>query len=156
MTADVTGPRDCTVARALEVLGERWSLLVLRELFLGNRRFAGIQAATGAPRAVLSARLERLVAEGLIETRDYREEGQRTRSEYVLTEKGRDLQPVVTALRQWGDKYMAGPDGPSVMLRHRGECGAPVRVAIVCDAGHELPGAGRDVQAVRRDEALAR
>lgn len=152
---DLTGPRDCTVARALEVLGERWSLLVLRELFLGNRRFAGIQAATGAPRAVLSARLEKLVAEGLIETRDYREEGQRTRSEYVLTEKGRDLQPVVTALRQWGDKYLAGPDGPSVLLRHR-DCGAPVRVAIVCEDGHELPGTGRGVQVVPREDALTR
>ena len=155
MTVDLTGPRDCTVARALDVLGERWSLLVLRELFLGNRRFAGIQAATGAPRAVLSARLERLVAEGLIETRDYREEGQRTRAEYVLTAKGKDLQPVVTALRQWGDKYLAGPEGPDVVLRHRG-CGERVRVAIVCEAGHELPGTGRGVQVERRSAAVAR
>jgi DNA-binding HxlR family transcriptional regulator len=153
VTVDLTRPRDCTVARALEVLGERWSLLVLRELFLGNRRFASIQTATGAPRAVLSARLERLVAEGLIETREYREEGQRTRHEYVLTEKGRDLQPVVTALRQWGDKYFAGPEGPEVLLRHR-DCGEPVRVAIVCEAGHELPGTGREVQVVRREDAL--
>jgi DNA-binding HxlR family transcriptional regulator len=133
----VTLPRRCSIAASLEVVGERWSLLVLREVSLGNRRFEQIRVATGAPRAVLSARLRSLVEAGVLRTCDYREEGARVRQEYRLTAAGRELQPVLTALMDWGDRHLAGPDGPPVRLAHE-ECGADVHAVLVCDAGHAL------------------
>ena len=140
----MTLPRTCSIAAALEVVGERWSLLVLREVSLGNRRFEQILGATGAPRAVLSARLRALVDAGVLRTQDYREERSRARQEYRLTAAGRELQPVLTALMDWGDRHLAGPDGPPVRLEHDG-CGADVHAALLCDAGHHVS----DVRALR-------
>lgn len=130
-------PRTCSIARTLDVVGERWSLLVVREVALGVRRFADIQQATGAPPAVLAGRLKTLVAAGVLATRPYREPGTRTRTEYRLSDAGRDLQPVLTALMDWGDRHLAGPAGPPVVNRHRG-CGSPVRAELVCAAGHRV------------------
>jgi len=130
-------PRICSIARALEVVGERWSILVIREVSLGVRRFDAIQAATGAPRAVLTDRLAGLVQAGVLERASYREAGARTRWEYRLTDAGRELIPVLTALRQWGDQYLSGEEGPPASFTHR-NCGAPVRVQHVCEAGHVL------------------
>jgi DNA-binding HxlR family transcriptional regulator len=138
--------RKCSVARALQVVGEQWALLVLREVFLGVHRFDAIQQATGAPRAVLVRRLRTLVEAGVLVRRDYRETGARTRQEYRLTEAGRELQPVLTALMQWGDKHLAGPDGPPLLVTHRG-CGAPVRARLCCEQGHRLDDTGRDLTA---------
>ena len=73
-----------------------------------------------------------------IERRDYQEPGQRKRCEYHLTDKGKDLYPVLSALRQWGDKYLADPEGPSIVVKHK-DCGARVRVKLMCDEGHEVP-----------------
>lgn len=129
--------RTCSIARTLEVVGERWALLVVREVALGSRRFAAIQGATGAPPAVLTQRLRALVAVGVLTTRPYREPGARARTEYVLTEAGRELQPVLTALMDWGDRHLAGPDGPPVVARHVG-CGAPVHTRLSCDRGHDV------------------
>jgi DNA-binding HxlR family transcriptional regulator len=129
--------RTCSIARTLEVVGERWALLVVREVALGDRRFAGIQEATGAPPAVLSARLRSLVDVGVLKTRPYQEQGARTRTEYALTESGRALQPVLTALMDWGDQHLSGPAGPPAVTRHR-ECGEVVHARLVCDAGHEV------------------
>jgi DNA-binding HxlR family transcriptional regulator len=142
----MNGPRACSVARTLDVVGERWSLLVLRELFLGVRRFESIRAATGAPRAVLADRLRALVDAGILTRREYRDEGARTRHEYRLTEAGRDLQPALTALMQWGDKYRSMPGGPPLVVSHAG-CGAPVRARLVCDEGHVLDDHGRELRA---------
>ncbi|MDT3438896.1 MULTISPECIES: helix-turn-helix domain-containing protein [unclassified Pseudofrankia] len=133
----LTQPRVCSVARALEVVGERWSLLVIREVTFGVRRFDAIQAATGAPRAVLTERLAGLVRAGVLERVTYREAGSRTRWEYRLTPAGRELAPVLSALRQWGDRHLAGEDGPPATFTHAG-CGAPVRVQHVCEAGHVI------------------
>lgn len=130
-------PRPCSIARSLDVLGERWALLVVREVSLGSRRFAAIRDATGAPPAVLTDRLRSLVAVGVLATRPYREPGERTRTEYVLTEAGRELQPVLTALMDWGDRHLAGPAGPPVRTRHVG-CDATVHARLMCDAGHEV------------------
>ncbi|WP_320672627.1 winged helix-turn-helix transcriptional regulator [Patulibacter defluvii] len=140
-------PRVCSVARSLEVVGERWSLLVLREVFLGVRRFDQIQLHTGAPRAVLAQRLRTLVEAGVLERRDYRPPEGRTRQEYRLTAAGRELQPVLTALMQWGDRHLAGPEGPPLRVLHRG-CGAPVRARLVCDEGHLLADDGRELEPV--------
>jgi DNA-binding HxlR family transcriptional regulator len=134
---------SCTIAAALAIVGERWTFLVLREAFNGVRRFDDMQRRTGMPRQVLSSRLSRLVTDGIMRKEPYREEGQRAREEYRLTEKGLELFPVVVALMTWGDKYAAGQDGPPVLLTHR-DCGAAVRLELACTAGHVL-GSARDV-----------
>lgn len=142
----MTTPRVCSVARTLDVVGERWSLLVLREVFLGMRRFEQIREHTGAPRAVLAQRLRHLVDAGVLEQRDYRPEGGgRTRQEYRLTEAGRELQPVITALMQWGDRHLAGSEGPPLRVVHHG-CGAPVQARLVCAEGHLLGDDGRELR----------
>ncbi|MBL7521165.1 helix-turn-helix transcriptional regulator [Frankia sp. CNm7] len=146
-------PRVCSIARALEVVGERWALLVIREVSLGVRRFDAIQAATGAPRAVLTDRLAGLVRAGALERVSYREEGSRTRWEYRLTPAGRELAPVLSALRQWGDRHLSGEAGPPATFTHTG-CGAPVRVRHVCDAGHVIDDT-RMISAVAESTASA-
>ncbi|MBE9375347.1 helix-turn-helix transcriptional regulator [Saccharopolyspora sp. HNM0983] len=138
--------RECSVARSLEIVGERWSLLVLREVFLGVHRFDRIRAATGAPRAVLVRRLDALVAHGVLRRDDYRDTGARTRQEYRLTEAGRELQPVLTALMQWGDRHLTGPDSPPLRLLHA-DCGSPVRAELRCARGHRLDDTGRGLDA---------
>ena len=135
----------CSVAGTLAVVGEKWSLLVLREAFLGVRRFADFQRHLGAPMAVLTDRLATLVDQGILRRVPYQAEGERQRLEYRLTTKGIDLYPTLVALMTWGDKYLADDVAP-LELRHR-DCGEPVHLALVCDAGHELSGA-RDVRPV--------
>ncbi|MBB3083847.1 winged helix-turn-helix transcriptional regulator [Geodermatophilus sabuli] len=138
----------CSVAGTLAVVGEKWSLLVLREAFLGVRRFADFQRVLGAPRAVLSDRLATLVAQGVLQRVPYQAEGERQRHEYRLTQKGIDLHPALVALMEWGDRYLAEDGEAPLELRHR-DCGEPVHLALVCAAGHELAGA-REVRAVPR------
>ena len=130
----------CSVAGTLAVVGEKWSLLVLREAFLGVRRFADFQANLGAPKAVLSDRLATLVEQGILRRAPYQAEGERQRHEYRLTPKGIDLYPTLVALMQWGDRYLAEDGDVPLELEHR-DCGSPVHLALVCDAGHELSGA---------------
>src|SRR3954453_19122379 len=147
---------NCSIGRAVALVGKPWVVLILREVVRGLSRFTDIQDHLGISRSVLSDRLDLLVAHGILELREYREPGQRRRSEYHLTQKGRDLYPAITALREWGDKYMADPEGPSSLVLHRG-CGAHVHAKLICDAGHELapedlerrpgPGARRRVAA---------
>ena len=112
----------------------------------GVRRFKDIQDHLGISRSVLSDRLDMLEDNGILESRSYQEPGQRRRSEYHLTQKGRDLYPAITALRQWGDKYLADPEGPSTLISHRG-CGAPVHAQLVCDAGHVVEPGGAPARA---------
>jgi DNA-binding HxlR family transcriptional regulator len=141
-------PADCSIARAMELLGERWTVLVLREAFNGVRRFDDIQQNTGAPRQVLSTRLAQLVEHEVLRRVPYQDPGQRQRYEYRLTAKGLDLYPVLVALLQWGDKYLADDAGPSVLLTHK-DCGAPVHAGILCADGHEVASA-RDVRPTAR------
>jgi DNA-binding HxlR family transcriptional regulator len=150
----LTAPRPCSIARALEIVGERWSLLVIREVTLGVRRFDAIQAATGAPRAVLTDRLANLVRAGVLDRVSYREDGTRARPEYRLTQAGRELSPVLTALRQWGDRHLSDEAGPPATFTHVG-CGAPVRVQHVCAAGHLIDDAREVVRATREPTATA-
>jgi DNA-binding HxlR family transcriptional regulator len=131
---------NCTIGAAISVIGEKWTFLVLRELFSGVRRFGDMQRRTCAPRQVLSDRLARLVEAGLLRKEAYREHGQRSRQEYRLTEKALDLYPVMVALMQWGDKYTASPAGPAVQLTHR-DCGEPIQLQISCAHGHDVPSA---------------
>ncbi|WP_217708932.1 winged helix-turn-helix transcriptional regulator [Nonomuraea rhodomycinica] len=132
---------NCSVSRALAVVGERWTLLIVREAFDGVRRFADFRARLGIASNLLAARLDTLVDTGVMRRVPYREPGGRQRFEYELTPRGADLRPVLVALLQWGDKYLADPEGPSVIVRHRagpGEtaCEEPVRVVLECAAGH--------------------
>src|SRR4029453_10141498 len=141
----------CSVAGTLTVVGEKWSLLVLREAFLGVRRFADFQRHLGAPKAVLTDRLATLVEQGVLKRVPYQAEGERQRHEYRLTTKGIDLYPTLVALMKWGVKYPAEDAAPLELLP--GEGGEPVPLALVCDAGHALGGA-RDVRAVPRTSAV--
>jgi DNA-binding HxlR family transcriptional regulator len=118
--------RPCSLAAALDVLGERWSLLALREIGYGVHRFARIAGYTGASRDILAERLRKLEAAGVIERRPYSEHP--PRHEYHLTESGRELFPVMLALSQWGDKWAV--DTPSLNRWH--SCGQPVQVDLVC------------------------
>ena len=137
----------CSVAGTLAVVGEKWSLLVLREAFFGVRRFADFQRLLGAPKAVLSDRLATLVEQGILARVPYQAEGERQRHEYRLTTKGRDLYPTLVALMQWGDAYLS--DGPPPLeLLHR-DCDAPVHLELHCEAGHAVAGP-RDVRPVRK------
>lgn len=125
----------CSLAKAMEVIGERWCLLVLREAFFGVRRFADFQATIGIAKNMLSDRLTKLVAHGLLTKEPYRDDGQRERFEYRLTDQGRELFPVIVALVRWGDRWLAGPQGPPLEIHHRG-CGSPLHVEVRCAAGH--------------------
>jgi DNA-binding HxlR family transcriptional regulator len=128
----------CSAARALGVLGDRWTLLVLREVFNGVRRFDDISEHIGVARDVLTRRLATLVDEGVLTKSPYREPGHRTRYEYRLTAAGRDLRPILLALIAWGDEHRAMPDGAPLTLVHP-DCGAQVRLIMRCEAGHDLP-----------------
>ena len=119
----------CSIAKSLELVGERWTMLIIREVFLGNRRFDTMATRLDIARNVLTARLSRLVEEGALTKVRYQERPERF--EYRLTEKGIDLWPVIVALLQFGDAYYA-PDGPPVVLRHK-KCGGQVDEHRICD-----------------------
>ncbi|MDX3117717.1 helix-turn-helix domain-containing protein [Streptomyces scabiei] len=136
---------NCSIARTLEVVGEKWTILILREVWYGSSRFSDFERVLGCPRNLLAARLRMLVEEGILATETYKEPGSRARPKYVITPKGVDLVPAVMGLLQWGDRYRADPEGPAVLARHR-ECGAPVGVEIRCGQGH--PVRAEDIESV--------
>lgn len=123
--------QNCSAARALESVGERWSLLIIRNaLYAGMTRFSEFQHGLGIATNVLTARLERFLADGLMELVD--EVDSPAQRSYQLTDKGRGLGPVIMALTEWGDRW-AAPDGPPILFEHTG-CGHPARTTIVCAA----------------------
>jgi DNA-binding HxlR family transcriptional regulator len=117
----------CSMARSLEVVGERWTLLILRDIFLGIRKFEDLHRSLGVARNILQARLELLTEEGVVEKRPYQE----GRFEYCLTPKGRELWPALMALLRWGDRYYA-PHGRPRLIKHR-ECGGEVTEHLTCE-----------------------
>lgn len=144
---------DCSVAKALEVIGERWSLLIVRAVMHGNRRFGEMQGSLGIARNVLSARLQRLVDEEILERRAYQESP--PRYEYFLTEKGLDLWPALIALLHWGDRYSPSPEGPRRLIVHK-ECGGTVSERGICEScgkllhardAKQVPGPGAQAEA---------
>jgi DNA-binding HxlR family transcriptional regulator len=156
MAIQAFADQNCSVARPLAFLGERWALLVLRDLFLGRRRFDEIQESLGVASNVLSQRLATLVEEGIVERRRYSEHPERF--EYRLTEKGGDLQPVLLAMLRWGDRYTAGPEGPPLETVHD-DCGRVFQMVPTCsECGGELdwrhvhsrPGPGANDEQRRR------
>jgi DNA-binding HxlR family transcriptional regulator len=152
----------CSIARALEVVGERWSVLIVRNaLFAGATRFADFQRSLGIATNVLASRLDGFVEAGIMRRHRYSEQPEAY--EYLLTEKGRDLAPALIALTAWGDRWSA-PDGPPVLYRHSA-CGADVRSEVVCASCGEVhdleqvdahPGPGMPADRARRmEERLA-
>jgi DNA-binding HxlR family transcriptional regulator len=127
---------NCSVQRTLDLVGDRWSLLILREAFNGVRRFDDLARHLGVSESVLSRRLVALVDGGILEKHAYRPAGQRTRQEYRLTVAGLELFPVLVALMQWGDRHVADPDGGSWAVTHAG-CGSPVEAVVRCPE-HDL------------------
>ena len=160
-TVELTGelnPRSgwrstrCSLAKALEIVSTRSAFLLLREAFYGTERFDDFAERVGISDPVAAARLKELVANGLLVREPYREPGQRTRYAYRLSEMGADLFPVLAALMQWGDRWLAEDDGP-VQMSHRG-CGAAVHAELRCEHGHEL-GSG-EIELARRAPASDR
>ena len=126
--ADQTDVRECPIARTLQVVGEKWSLLAIREILLGNRRFEEIRRYTGAPRDILTARLRKLEADGIVIRSEYQQRP--SRFEYQLTDLGWSLSPVLTVLRSWGNTHLPVPGGPSLVFEH--DCGAELTPEVVC------------------------
>jgi DNA-binding HxlR family transcriptional regulator len=136
--------QNCSVARTLEVIGDRWTMLVLREAFLRTRRFDDFQRRLGIARNVLTDRLGRLVDDGVLERHAYQDHP--PRHEYRLTDKGLDLWPILMTLMRWGDHHSDWPEGPPMLIRHRG-CGGGLTAHLTCDkCGAEL--GPRDVEAL--------
>jgi DNA-binding HxlR family transcriptional regulator len=128
--------QNCSIARSLEILGDRWTILVMREAFMRVRRFEDFQRNLGVARNVLTDRLGRLVEEGILERVPYQDRP--ARFEYRLTEKGIDLWPVMMALLQWGDRYYPAEGGRPQIIRHR-ECGGEITGHLTCaKCGAEL------------------
>jgi DNA-binding HxlR family transcriptional regulator len=134
---------NCSVAQCLEVVGEWWSMLIMRDAFLGVTRFDQFQQRLGISRNVLNQRLSHLVEAGVLTKVPYSDHP--LRHDYRLTDKGRDLWPVLTTMRQWGDKY-AAPNGPPLEVVHKG-CGETTEAVLTCSACGE-PIGPRDVRAV--------
>ena len=137
----------------MDLLGDWWTLLVLREAFYGIRRFDDFQRELGIARNTLADRLHRLVGEGLLEKQPYQREP--TRYDYVLTDKGRDFFGVLAAMSRWGDRWLAGEAGPPVLYRHHA-CGQISHVELTCSVCGEqmratdvdvLPGPGSQATA---------
>ena len=128
----------CSISRTLEVVGERWTLLLLRDLHLGLSRFGELQDSLGVARNVLTERLNRLVEDGLVERVQYQERP--VRHEYHLTAKGLDLLPVLLTLMRWGDRHRAGAAGAPRVVRHAG-CGGHIELRLGCTScGHTMDG----------------
>jgi len=126
----------CSVARTVDLIGEWWTPLILRDAFYGRTRFEDFQRSLGVARNVLTVRLERMVDNGIMERRRYQEHP--PRDEYVLTDKGRDLYPVIATLLAFGDKWLSAPDGPPTLTVHA-DCGHPTTAKTVCaECGGEL------------------
>jgi len=121
----------------MTILGERSTFLVVREVFNGIRRFDDMRVRTAIPRQVLTNRLALLVDHGILRKEPYQLPGERARHEYRLTQKGLDLYPVLVAIAEWGNRYLADPDGPPVEFAHR-NCGSEVHVALECAEGHHI------------------
>ena len=133
---------NCSIARSLSIVGDRWTLLLLRDCFLGARRFDDFRASLDLSPHLLSTRLRALVDAGVLERRPYQEKPRR--DEYRLTEKGRDLYPVIAGLVRWGDRWMAEASGPPVTLVHR-DCRHATTPTLVCSECGE----GLDPRAVQ-------
>lgn len=137
------------LSAAVQAVGERWALMIVREIGLGVRRFDELHAATGAPRAVLADRLHRLTDAGILQIRAYRVPGQRARQEYTLTDAGIDLLPLLAALSDWGSRHLPASAQRAVDYRHLG-CGGRVTAQLVCECGEQIDHHGPLIAQINR------
>jgi DNA-binding HxlR family transcriptional regulator len=140
---------NCSIARTLDVIGEWWTVLIIRDAFRGTSRFDDFHASLGMARSVLSARLRKLTEQGVLERTAYSEHP--PRHEYHLTDKGKALYPIIVSMLQWGDTWAQAPDGPPVVLVHDA-CGTVTHPVLTCPHcntevspanAHSEPGPGR-------------
>ena len=129
MTRTNTSQWPCTIARTTDLLGEGWTLLIIRQAFLGTRRFEDFQRALGIGRNILTLRLNRLVDAGVLTRIPYQEHP--VRHDYRLTDKGRDVYPILAALAAFGDKWLIGPEGTPLILHHT-TCGHDMHAVVTC------------------------
>lgn len=134
--------QPCSIARSVAVIGDRWTLMILRDAFLGVRRFEAFQTRLGISRTIITERLKLLVNEGVLAKVPYQERP--VRHEYRLTEKGLDLYPVVMAIVHWGDRHYAGQSGAPLLHRHK-TCGCDFAPVMTCSECHAPVGA-REVE----------
>lgn len=133
----------CTIARSVSILGDHWNLLLIRQACMGTRRFGDFQAALGTGRNILSQRLARLVEEGLLSRVEYQHKP--ARYEYRLTEKGREVYPILAAMAAWGDRWLTGPEGTPLILHHA-SCDHDMHAEVRCSqCGEQLD--VRDIRA---------
>ena len=137
-----TSEWPCTIARSVSVLGDHWNLLIIRQACLGSRRFEEFQAALGIGRNILTQRLTRLVDEGLLARVPYQDHPPRV--DYRLTDKGREVYPILAAMAAWGERWMTGPEGTPLVLHHT-TCDHDMHAVVVCSECSE----SLDVREVR-------
>ena len=151
MKWDEIGDMRCSVARTLSVIGDRWTLLIVRDAFLGVRKFEQFQSDLGLTRHLLTDRLRKLVEHGVLDRVAYQEKP--TRYEYRLTEKGIDLYPILLSIVRWGDNWMADKDGPPMLYVHRG-CGHVAMPTLHCpDCGEPVTARDNIPQLAQNSEA---
>ena len=126
--------QDCSMSRSVAVIGDRWTLMLLRDLFLGVRRFEDFERRLGISRSIIADRLKLLVDEGVLRKEAYQDRP--VRHEYRLTDKGLALHPVMMAIVHWGDVHYAGEDGPPLIHQHKG-CGCDFRPVLTCSECRE-------------------
>ncbi|MCX4767396.1 helix-turn-helix transcriptional regulator [Streptomyces sp. NBC_01275] len=136
---------NCSIARTLEVVGGKWTILILCEVWYGSSRFSDFERVLGCSRNLLAARLRMLVKEGILATETSRKPGSRSRPKYEITPKGVDLVPAVMGLLRWGDRCRADPEGPAGLSRHRG-WGVHVDAQIRCARGRAVQ--AEDIESV--------
>ena len=134
MTRTDTSSWPCTIARAADLLGDGWTLLIIRQACLGQRRFEEMQSSLGIGRNILADRLQRLVSEGIFGRMPYQEHP--VRHEYRLTTKGREVYPILAAMAAWGDRWLTGPEGTPLVLHHV-MCDHDMRADVVCSECRE-------------------
>ena len=137
----------CPIEKTMGLLGTKSAMLIMREAYYGTTRFEDFWRRVGVTKAAASARLNELVDAGLLARRPYKEPGQRSRDEYVLTDAGIDFMPVVWAMFEWGRRHL--PYRPQLRLAHR-DCGAAATVEVRCDSGHRVPADELVVQLAKR------
>lgn len=146
------GDQDCSVARTVSIIGDRWTLLILRDCFLRVRRFEAFQEKLGITRPILADRLRKLVSAEVLEKVPY--QARPPRYEYRLTEKGLSLYPIIVSLAHWGDRHLSGDNGPPLLRRHKA-CGHLFDPVVTCSECGEVVGP-RDVSVEPRSSNVSR
>jgi DNA-binding HxlR family transcriptional regulator len=145
-------PSNCSIGHTIDLVGDKWALLILRELVFGLDRFDALRSHLAISRRTLAERLDALVSHGLVERQPIKVAGQRSRHRYVLTPAGLQLIPLIVALREWGDRHRPDASPPPVALLHRG-CGGSLGIHFRCEHGHDIV-SGQDVRLARGPGAV--